>query len=353
MPWDTWSAGRVWIGNDGTRTYYVRIGGRYVSTREHTEDGALAWMIREKVGGAVAAPPLNDQWIAEYVEHCRTKGQDRQSVLAKERQLAEWRERIGVRKTTLPVLAEISKKMSGARNKVAALKAYFTRLRQQGRVQRQHDPTLDLAKPSAPSSDWDRLVPLESHAKVVAELDPRWGDLLVVLLGTGWHVSELLRFVRGGSIDGDVLVWPRHKSGEPHRTRESEKVRKAAAAASCGAGSASRSSTRRSRWHATGPRSSGSGLGGTGTPSPRMPCGKVPHLRRSPTSSATRARTWSRRSTPRSRCRRRCRRSRSHLWCQSCGVVLSRSIRYREIYGDNNSCLSPSSPKSSRPSKSR
>jgi integrase len=155
---------------------------------------------------------------------------DPQSVRAKERQLREWRELVGLRRTTLPVLAEISKKMSGARNKVAALKACFTWLRQQGRVQRHHDPTIDLAKPQAKPTEWDRLVPLESHTKVVAELDPRWGDLLVVLMGTGWHVSELLRFVRGGNIDGDVLVCPRHKSGEPHRTQVSEKVKKAAAA---------------------------------------------------------------------------------------------------------------------------
>jgi integrase len=52
----------------------------------------------------------------------------------------------------------------------------------------------------------------------------------VILMGTGWHVSELQRFVRGGSIDGDVLVCPRHKSGEPHRTRVSERVVRAAAA---------------------------------------------------------------------------------------------------------------------------
>lgn len=78
---------------------------------------------------------------------------------------------------------------------------------------------------------------LKSHAKAVAELDPRWGDLLVVLLGTGWHVSELLRFVRSGSIEGDVLVCPRHKSGEPHRTRVSDKVLRAAAASRLRGGS--------------------------------------------------------------------------------------------------------------------
>ena len=37
--------------------------------------------------------------------------------------------------------------------------------------------------------------------------------------------EELLRFVRSGSIDGTVLVCPRHKSGEPHRTAVSEKGR--------------------------------------------------------------------------------------------------------------------------------
>jgi hypothetical protein len=55
MPWDSWSAGRVWIGSDGEKTYYVRIDGRYVSTREHSEDGALAWMARGR-GSAPQRP---------------------------------------------------------------------------------------------------------------------------------------------------------------------------------------------------------------------------------------------------------------------------------------------------------
>jgi integrase len=232
MSFTTWSGGRVWIAKDGTKTFYVRVGGRYVSTREHTEDGALAWMIREKVGGVAAAPPLNDQWIAEYIVHCRERGMDPQSVKTRERQLREWRERIGVRRTSLPVLAEIAKSMPGARNKVAALKAYFTWLRQEGRVRRQDDPTLDLAKPRGKPTDWDRLVPIEHHRRVVAWMNEngrgRWADLLTVLLATGWHVSELLRFVRSGSIDGDVVLCPRHKSGEPHRTRVSEAALEAA-----------------------------------------------------------------------------------------------------------------------------
>jgi integrase len=232
MPWDTWSGGRVWIGLDGRKTYYVRVDGRYVSTRERSEDGAFAWMVRKQVGGLVATPPLNDLWIAEYTEHCKSIGMDRTSVLTKQRQLWEWKERVGFRRATLPVLAEISKTLTGARNKVSALKAYFTWLRQQGRVQRQHDPTPDLAKPRCKPTDWDRLVPIEHHRKVVAWMNEngrgRWADLLTVLLATGWHVSELLRFVRSGSIDGDVLACPRHKSGEPHRTRVSEAALEAA-----------------------------------------------------------------------------------------------------------------------------
>jgi integrase len=228
MPWERWSAGRIWVGKDGRKTYYGDIGGRAVSLRRHTEEDALAELIRLNVGGSAPSPPLNDQWIAEYLDHCRERNLDRQSINAKERQLREWKERVGPRRMTLPLLAEISKKMSGARNKVACLKAYFTWLRQQGRVLRQHDPTIDLAKPQAKPTDWDRLVPLETHRKLVAALDSRWGDLLTVLMGTGWHVSELLRFCRSGAVEGDVLVCPRHKSGEPHRTRVSEAVLAAA-----------------------------------------------------------------------------------------------------------------------------
>jgi integrase len=149
-------------------------------------------------------------------------------VNQKRRELHDWARLIVPRRPDLVLLNELSRGMAGRRGRISTIKAYYTWLRQQGRVRRQDDPTLDLAKPPAPPASWDRVIPIESHRRVVAELHPRWGDLLTVLLGTGWHVSELMRFVQDGAVDGDVLLCPKHKSGEPHRTRVSKTVLAAA-----------------------------------------------------------------------------------------------------------------------------
>ncbi|ACL64633.1 integrase family protein [Anaeromyxobacter dehalogenans 2CP-1] len=226
MAWERWSGGRIWVSEKtGRRTFYGEVNGRMVSTHRENEQDALIALLRMNTGGGSGPqPPLNDIWVEEYLADCGRRGIDPQSINTKRRHLAEWNRRIGPQRITLPVLNKAVKRLGGARNKVATIKAYFTWLRQQGRVRRQDDPTLDLAKPSAPPCEWDRLVPIDHHRKVVAELEPRWGDLLVVLSGTGWHLSELLRFARSGSIDGNVLVCPRHKSGEPHRTMVSDAV---------------------------------------------------------------------------------------------------------------------------------
>jgi len=231
MAWQRWSGGRLWIAKDGTRTYYGEVGGRMVSTRRNTEEEAFAEILRMNLqAGTARLLPLDQKHVNQYVDDCRSRGIDPQSCNQKRRHLEDWGRAIGPRWPTLQLLNGISAKLKGkgARGRVSTLKAFFTWLRQQGHVRRQEDPTLDLAKPSAKPSDWDRLVPIEVHRRLVADLDPKWGDLLVVLLGTGWHVSELLRFARSGSISADVLACPRHKSGEPHRTRVSPNVMVAA-----------------------------------------------------------------------------------------------------------------------------
>jgi integrase len=234
MAWaERWQNGRVWIAKDGQRTFYALIDGRMVSTRKHTEEEALQFLMqRPGPRGEVKLHPFAPGLIGEYRIACLKAGQSRHGVAQKQRHLTQWSERVAFRPVTLKLLNGIVPSMTGSRNKVASLKAYFTWLRQQGHIARTEDPTLDLAKPSAPETDWDRVIRIEDHRKVVEWMEKnerlRWADLLTVLLSTGWHVSELLRFVRGGTIDGEVVICPRHKSGEPHRTRVSKVGLKAA-----------------------------------------------------------------------------------------------------------------------------
>jgi hypothetical protein len=185
MAWERWRGGRVWVAQDGSRTYYGLVAGRMVSTRRHTEAEAVDEINRLTLLAGGEGHPLCDWLIAEYVLDCAKRGINRQSCNEKRRHLTQWQTRVKWRPVTLKVLNGVVPSMTGARNKVATIKAYYTWLRQRGRVTRDEDPTLDLAKPHAPPSDWDRLVPVESHRKAVEELDARWGDLLVVLMGTG------------------------------------------------------------------------------------------------------------------------------------------------------------------------
>jgi integrase len=69
--------------------------------------------------------------------------------------------------------------------------------------------------------------------------DPSWRDALTIQAGTAWQVTQVERFAVGGTIEplprnaqqegvAGVLVCPRHKSGDPHRTRVSAAVLEAA-----------------------------------------------------------------------------------------------------------------------------
>ena len=66
-----------------------------------------------------------------------------------------------------------------------------------------------------------------------------WSHALRIQAGTGWHTTEVVGFARGGSVEplpkhakdkgsAGVLVCPRHKNGEPHRTRVTTDVLAAA-----------------------------------------------------------------------------------------------------------------------------
>lgn len=241
MAWSRWSGGRVWTAKDGRKTYYGSVLGRTVSTRKDNETDALAELLRLELNAGQPAHPLNERWIDEYVAGCRKRGIDPQSCNQKKKQLDRWATDVRWRRPTPGLLNDIADKLPGKRNRIACLKAYFTWLRQKDRLKRQNDPTIDMVKPTPKSKEWNRLIPVESHRKVLEIIDKdrfkevggervadhRYGDLLRVLMGTGLHVSELLRFCRSGTISGDVLI-VKHKKGEPHRVRVSAEVLEAA-----------------------------------------------------------------------------------------------------------------------------
>jgi hypothetical protein len=92
------------------------------------------------------------------------------------------------------------------------------------------DPTFQtLVVPQARPEQWKRVkVILREHYLLAREhLAPHWRDGMDVQAETGWHVTELIRFAKEGSVEpyrddaegvSGVLVCPQTKSGEPLRT---------------------------------------------------------------------------------------------------------------------------------------
>ncbi|MFY0524839.1 tyrosine-type recombinase/integrase [Archangium gephyra] len=97
------------------------------------------------------------------------------------------------------------------------------------------DPFGRLTVPQTRPEQWKRtkVIPREHYLLAYEHLAPHWRDSMDVQAGTGWHVSELVRFAKMGSAEpyrgeaegiAGVLVCPQTKSGEPLRTAVSAEV---------------------------------------------------------------------------------------------------------------------------------
>ena len=285
--------GRIRFDAKGRPVYVIRKqvrGRRYeVSTRKHTLAAALLeWERFEKDPERYAAGPTADT-AAIYLDNDLAKKflawsvtEKHNSTLWVNRQkavLAGWMERLqgvnlrraSLRDHIMPAL----EKASSRGQRIAILKAFFSWLRKERHViTSAEDPTLDLSVPQQEPARWkkSKVIPREhldlviehlraeeserkarrearraarednivqlATAKEGAEEEQRdgpWADVLTLQAGTGWHVTEAMRFAGSGSIEAlpkqaqqegvaGVLVCPQHKSGEPQRTRASALV---------------------------------------------------------------------------------------------------------------------------------
>ena len=117
---------------------------------------------------------------------------------------------------------------SGSRaHRIAIIKRLYSWLRTERHVLvPAEDPTFGTLKvPQSEPAQWHtpRAVSQREYRRVRKKLPPHWRAGLDVLAATGWHLTELIRFVRSGSIThtrkGPVLTCPRTKRGPPLRTR--------------------------------------------------------------------------------------------------------------------------------------
>ncbi len=263
MAWiGKWSGGRIWRAKDGGRTYFIcrRINGKLYERSTHCshEKEAEEHLRRFEAdpegydpASVVGKPLALDAALLEaFLAWSKNERHNSDDWVRKQgRYLVWWREQLGsldLRRLTLR--DHVAPALDGTparKHKIEVLKALFGWLRtERHALKASEDPTYGtLAVPQGRPEQWrhSKVIPREDHEKVLASIAPVHRDRLMVLAGTGWHVTELLRFAAAGMVAPlpstasrehgafAVLVCPRRKSGEMQRTAVSEEVAEAAA----------------------------------------------------------------------------------------------------------------------------
>ncbi|MBS2023400.1 MAG: site-specific integrase [Deltaproteobacteria bacterium] len=188
-------------------------------------------------------PVLVGDWLDAFEEWSRVDRHNSAKYVKEQRAYLDW---WAVRLAAVDLRALVLRKhvvpeLDGARcrgQRIAALKAFcgwLTRVR----FELDHNPVAQLKVPQSRPAQWRRSKVVAPAQLAVVDGLPSWArDGLVVLLGTGWHVSELYRFARSGDVSkppqtsleqgAAAVLETVHKHGELFRTAVSEEVAAAA-----------------------------------------------------------------------------------------------------------------------------
>jgi integrase len=147
--------------------------------------------------------------------------------------------RVKLAKHVLPVLEP----EKGKRHKREAVKALYGWLRKTGQITTAEDPVMSLpvgqGRVAQTEGGKNKVVPREHVLRVAEHLQnkgSRYGHALVIQAATGWHVTEVARFIAGGEIVKPVprhlqepgvtaiLMGPRHKNGRKHFAKIGERA---------------------------------------------------------------------------------------------------------------------------------
>jgi len=252
MPYlrEKWPGGRVFVSSTGERTYHIfkmRNGRRYsVSTRCSNLKAALKELERWELDPDSYRPQgtseltITKELIDAFVFEGRAKGNTEGRLWRKRSVMAWWQEgfKADVRTITPERAYSLVEGVPDGERKKSVLKTCLSWLQSTGRTERDLGEGIRVV-PSVPAQfTRPKVVALSRHRKVMEKLDDKYRDLCTVLAGTGCHVEELGRFIEAGRIEypeaqGEdppryVLVTPRHKSGDIHKTEVSEVVEAAA-----------------------------------------------------------------------------------------------------------------------------
>lgn len=258
-----WEGGYVTKDRRGRDTYYIRkqiAGVRYdVSTRCHTLKGAMEQLKRfeadpegyaptaASAGSSTKGPVFLDEALAlEFLTWSRDVQKNTPRWVNEQRNyLAWWADQLRGRNLRRISLTEhILPALEGAKARgprIAVLKRLYSYLRKVKHVlELDEDPTFQrLAVPQSRPEQWKRVkaIPRENLELARQHLTDTYRDGLDVLAGTGWHVTELVRFVRDGATEAPppqgqagasevagVLVCPQTKGGNMLRVAVSATV---------------------------------------------------------------------------------------------------------------------------------
>lgn len=248
----SWLGGFIRYDKRGRPTFWIRRrfgDGRQakVSTRCHTEQAALAELVlfeKDPVGyvpriGGAAFIRLDTELARDFLKWSRDECGNTVEWITKQRNLLAWwgevlkgmdLRHVSLGRHIIPALDEVE---TSRQKRIAVLKTLYAWLRKvRHSIATAEDPTFgQLVTPQTRPEQWkrDKAITLEQHERMMKHLGPGpWRDAATVLAGTGWHVTELERFVRTGRAedrrrDADpevagLLICPQRKSGEPQRT---------------------------------------------------------------------------------------------------------------------------------------
>lgn len=258
----TWPGGRIWKAANGSISYVIRkkVAGRpyHVSTRCSSLGPAMKQWERFQAdpegyspsGAKGEALVLDADMAKAFLKWSRDgKGNSALWVSKQKRYLAWWAKQIGRRDLRRVSLRDHIRpaldRATNPRQRIETIKAFYGWLRKERHtISAAEDPTYGtLSVPQGRPEQWvtPKIIPRASHDAACKAITQPWRDMLTVLAGTGWHVTELERFIRSGIVADlpssashghgafKVLVCPRRKSGEMQRTAVSAEVAEAAA----------------------------------------------------------------------------------------------------------------------------
>lgn len=268
MAWTgKWTGGRIWTAKDGKKTYYIWKmvdGRRYnVSTKTNSERDAYRHLdIFDRDPKAYMegkdTVPLTQDLLDEYVKHLEEKERSKGHVRRAKYFIGDLKDDLNggdLKKVTRSDLLKALEGKSSRDMRIALFKSFWTWLEDERGFE--SNPTRKMkVKPSKPAQ-WtkSKVISDADHEKVVEALrlldktatggrpstnGNLYADILIVLAGTGWHVSEVMKLheikmLRDTGAHREkwveknpfVLV-TKHKSGDIHQTLVGRNVMEAA-----------------------------------------------------------------------------------------------------------------------------